>query len=288
MLEEKGWGSSAAAANDPDALLAYETEKTWSLIEELTQDMDAFYVLRCGIDFHNLKAAIKLVYSGEHESENSARYFRSHGTVPVETIVNAARRHDFSELPEAMAQAGRQAYEALAHTASGQACDMVIDYAALVEMQAAAERAQSELLTLYARLTADVANIKAAVRASRMKRDRSFLERAIVPVGSLNREELISAAQQGEQAIYEYLDGTDYAGAAQAAKMSVPAFERWCDNLLMERVRPQRYRYSGIDPLAAFVIGRENEIAMVRLVLSVKINKLDDAVARERLRDMYV
>lgn len=288
LLAEKGWGSPTLPPNDADALLEYESEKTWGLISELTDDLDAFYVLRSAIDYHNLKAAIKLVYSGEDETAELAGYFRSHGTVPVEVLMKAARQHDFSELPSAMAQAGKEAYELLLHTASGQACDMAIDTAALVAMQEAANASESELLMLYARLTADMANIKAAVRSARMKRERSFLERAIAPAGSLDRAALIEAAQQGEQAIYDILAGTDYAGAAQAARSSISAFELWCDNLLMEKVRPQKYQYSGIDPLAAFVIGRENEIAMVRLVLSVKINKLSDAVARERLRDMYV
>ena len=42
-------------------------------------------------------------------------------------------------------------------------------------------------------------------------------------------------------AICEYLEGTAYAGGAEALRESPSAFERWCDNQLMEAIKPQKY-----------------------------------------------
>ena len=44
----------------------------------------------------------------------------------------------------------------------------------------------------------------------------------------------------------------------------------------------------GIAPLAAYILARENEIKMVRIILSGKLNGFPDEFIRERLRDMYV
>lgn len=287
LLSDKGRGSSEIPAGDADALIEREREKTWAFIEELAGGLAPFHVFRYSNDFHNLKAAIKLVYSGL-DAGDTARYFLGYGTVEPARILEAARKHEFSELPPAMAQAGQKAYEALAHTGNGQSCDMIIDYAALLAIAQAGEESGSEVLRQYSRLTVDVANIKAAVRSCRMGKQREFLQRAIVPAGSLNSQRLIAAAEQGLDEIYAYLERTDYSQTVQVLRKSMASFESWCDSRLMEHIRPQRYRYSSLEPLAAYILGRENEIAMVRLILSAKINQLSEELLRERLRELYV
>ncbi|MEG1145790.1 MAG: V-type ATPase subunit, partial [Clostridium sp.] len=66
------------------------------------------------------------------------------------------------------------------------------------------------------------------------------------------------------------------------------SFERWCDNLIMNRIKPQKYNSFTVSPLAAYILARENEIKCVRILLSGKLNNLPDNSLRERLREMYV
>lgn len=287
LLADKGWGAPETPPNDADALLGAEKEKTWGLIEELSGELTQFNVFRYGNDFHNLKAAIKLAYSANEEKDQS-RYFQGHGTVDLDVLKKAANEHNFTDLPPAMAAAGRQAYEALAHTGNGQACDIAIDRATLIAIDEAGKKSESELLRHYAQLLVDSANIKAAVRCCLMKKPLDFIEQAIAPAGTLDTKELMKAATQDLEAIYARLRNTDYSGAVEALQVSVASFERWCDNQMMEMIRPQRYNYFSIEPLAAFILGRENEIGVVRLILSAKINNLSDQALRERLREMYV
>ena len=287
MLSDKGWGGPEVPENNPDALIAAEMEKTWSLVEELAGDISQFNVFKYANDFHNLKAAIKLAYSASTATDTD-RYFQGHGTVPLEMIVKAADEHDFSLLPPALAKAGREAYEALAHTGNGQACDMAIDRVALVAIYKAGTSSQSELLGKYARLLVDSANIKAAVRCCLMKKPMEFVERAIAPAGTLDTKALAKAATEDLEAVYARLRYTDYEDAVETLQVSLAAFECWCDNQLIEMIKPQRFNYFTIEPIAAFILGRENEIRMVRLVLSAKINNLGAEALRERLRDMYV
>lgn len=287
LLAEKNWGSSEAATNSSDALIAYETKKTWDFIAELAGDITPFNVFRYANDYHNLKAAIKLAYTGEKDA-NPEDYFLPFGTVETDKILAAAKEHDFSTLPEEMAETGRKAYEVLAHTGNGQGCDMVIDRASLIAVDKAGKSSESALLKRYAELTCDCANIRSAVRCCQMRKPQDFIERAIAPAGTLNTEALVLAASQNPEAIYEYLASTSYSGAVEALKTSTAAFERWCDDEMMDMIRPQRNNYFTIEPLAAFILARENEIRMVRLVLSAKTNGIGNDVLRERLRKMYV
>ncbi|MCQ4838177.1 V-type ATPase subunit, partial [[Clostridium] symbiosum] len=68
-------------------------------------------------------------------------------------------------------------------------------------------------------------------------------------------------------AICEYLEGTAYAGGAEALRESPSAFERWCDNQLMEAIKPQKYNPFSAGPLVAYVLARENENNSDRLNL---------------------
>lgn len=287
MLQDKGWGAPDLPPNDADALVAFEMTRTWNLMAELLEDLTPFNVFRISNDYHNLKAAIKLAYSADDEAE-TGRYFLPHGTVPLEDIVKAADEHDFAALPPGMAEAGRAAYEALAHTGVGQSCDLVIDRAALIAIAEAGKHSESALLRRYAQLTVDSANIKTAVRCCAMGKSRDFAAAALAPAGTLDSEKLADAAAEGMEALYAYLAGTPYAGAVAELQVSLAAFERWCDNEMMELIKPQRYNYFSIEPLAAFILGRENEIKMVRLILSAKQNNLGGEALRERLRETYV
>ena len=288
LLADKGWGTAETPAGDIDALIEAETRKIWDLVEELAGDVAPFNVFRYASDFHNLKAAIKLAYTGNDEAEQ-AHYFLPFGTVEIDKIKKAANERDFSALPSNMAEAGRRAHEVLYQTGNGQLCDMAIDCAALAAIDEAGKSTDSALLRRYAEITVDSANIKAAVRCSRMHKSRDFVEKAIAPAGTLDYKALVDAAATGDdEALLHYLGTTPYAGVVGALQESVASFERWCDNEMIRMIRPQKNNYFTIEPLAAFILGRENEIRMVRLILSVKTNRLSDDVLRERLRETYV
>ena len=282
LLREKNWGDSDA--EDAGAILAAEREKTWQLIGELVKDLSVFDVFLYANDYHNLKAAIK---EARMDSEYPGIYI-DQGTVDVKRIREAVRTRDFAALPKAMAEPAKEAYEVLLQTGDGQLCDIIIDKAALDAICAAGKSSGNEFLELYAELTVAAADIKTAVRASRTGKDRAFLEQALAPCGSINVARLAQAAIEGVDSIGSYLETTAYADAVEELRRSPSAFERWCDNLLIRKIKPQQYSAFGLGPLAAYILARENEIKSVRIVLSGKLNHLPEESIRERIREMYV
>ena len=75
---------------------------------------------------------------------------------------------------------------------------------------------------------------------------------------------------------------------AEALAESPSAFERWCDNKIIQTIKPQKYNPFSVEPLVAYVLARENEIKTVRIILSAKANNLPEDSIRERVREMYV
>jgi V/A-type H+-transporting ATPase subunit C len=282
VLADKGWGRTGD--ENADQILSAEHDKTWSLISELVEDMSVFNTFLYGNDFHNLKAAIKQVYTS---SEFDHIYIR-HGTITPEAVISAVREHNFGMLPEHMQSCAEEAYQVQMHTGDSGLCDVIIDRAALETMLQKGKATKNELFAAYTELRAAAANINIAIRSSRTGKKRAFLERAVASCDSLDKQELIEAALNGTEAIYEYLSSTVYEDAVAALRESSSAFERWCDNLIIRHIQPQLYNPFTISPLAAYILARENEIKTVRIVLSGKRNNIPDHSIRERLREMYV
>lgn len=282
LLREKGWGESGHET--AEEMLAVERIKTWDLIGELVEDMSIFDTFLYANDFHNLKAAIKEAY----RNEEVPNIYISHGTISSEVISGAVKEHDFTALPDYMRECAEKAYEVQFRTGDGQLCDVIIDRAALETILQKAKASENELLQEYAQLKVVTANINIAIRSLKTGKSKEFLERALVECETINKEELIEAVLNGEEEIYRYLSTTVYAEAVEAIKQSPTAFERWCDNLMINRIKPQKYNSFTVSPLAAYILARENEIKTVRILLSGKLNDIPETSIRERLREMYV
>jgi V/A-type H+-transporting ATPase subunit C len=282
LLADKGWGRTGD--ENAEQILSVERDKTWSLIAELVEDMSVFNTFLYGNDFHNLKAAIKQVYTNTKDEG----IYINQGTISPELIIQAVKEHNFNLLAEHMRSCAEEAYQIQMHTGDSGLCDVIIDKAALETTLQKGKATGNELFAKYSELKVVVADINIAIRSCKTHKDRAFMERAIAECDTLNKSELIEAAMNGIEAIYGYLSNTMYDDAVAALKESSSSFERWSDNLIVRHIRPQLYNPFTISPLAAYIIARENEIKTVRIVLSGKRNDISDNSIRERLREMYV
>ena len=165
---------------------------------------------------------------------------------------------------------------------------MIIDKAALTVIHQAGEEAKDAIIRDYAESTVAVADIKIAVRSQKTAKSLEFMKRAMAECGSINVDRLAKAALGGMDTIREYLSETVYAEGADALAESPSAFERWCDNRIIQTISPQKYEAFTIGPVVAYVLARQNEIKTVRIILSGKLNNLPDDSIRERVREMYV
>ena len=234
--------------------------------------------------FHNLKAAVKAACVKEVPRD----IFYEDTEVSGQEMLDIIREKDFGRLPAGMSQAAQQACDALLHAGDGQLCDIIIDRAALDAIYKAGMESEDEIIRDYARSVVAVADIKIAVRAQKTAKSIEFMKQAMAECGSISVDQLAKAALSGPEAIRDYLLGTEYAGGAEALSESMSAFERWCDNRIIQTISPQKYKAFTIGPVVAYVLARQNEIKTVRIVLSGKRSELPEGAIRERVREMYV
>lgn len=282
LLADKGWGKNGDES--AEELLVIERNKTWELMRELVEDMKVFDTFLYGNDYHNLKASIKQVY----KNEDIPNIYINQGTIPSEIIYKASKEHDFSLLPDYMREVAEEAYEVMMHTGDSQLCDVIIDKASLETLYKKGKETNNDLLEKYAELKVAASDINIAIRGLKTGKNKEFFLRSLANCDTLDKSRLIEAALEDKDAIYSYLSTTVYADAIDTIKDSQAAFEKWCDNLIIRFIKPQKYNPFTISPLAAYILARENEIKSVRIVLSGKLNDLPEESIRERLREMYV
>ena len=283
FLAERGWGDTDTSA-DGEKMLKREEEKIWQTVRELSIDKKKFEVLSYQKLFHNLKAAVKAACVKEVPRD----IFYEDTEVSGQEMLDIIREKDFGRLPTGMSQAAQQACDALLHAGDGQLCDIIIDRAALDAIYKAGMESEDEIIRDYARSVVAVADIKIAVRAQKTAKSIEFMKQAMAECGSISVDQLAKAALSGPEAIRDYLLGTEYAGGAEALSESMSAFERWCDNRIIQTISPQKYKAFTIGPVVAYVLARQNEIKTVRIVLSGKRSELPEGAIRERVREMYV
>ena len=281
---EKGSGDSDNASMDENDILRAETDKTWAAVAEMVNDMSVFDVIRLPDLYHNLKAAIKTVVA----VETPAHVFFDNSEIDGQKMLSIVSDKAWDRLPEHMRDCAREAWDCMAQAGDGQMCDAVIDRGTLLAIMQAAKKADDRLLRDYAETTVAVADIKIAVRSMKTGKNKDFMKRAMAECNTLDIDRLATAAVAGMEEIERYLADTAYAGGAEALSESASAFERWCDNRIIETIKPQKYNPFTVGPIVAYILARLNEIKTVRIILTCKLNRLPEEAIRERVREMYV
>ena len=283
MLQEKGWGGSDIPL-DAEAMLACERQKAWCAVRDLVKEDPAVLdVLSLPDQFHNLKAAVKQICTGQHCEE----MFIPDCAIDGADMLEWLSRKEYDAFPANMRAAAQEAYETLLHTGDGQLCDVIVDRAALAAIWAAGQAASDEMIRDYAESTVAIANIRIAARCLKTGKSREFMLRAMAPCGAFTPEAMATAVLGGMQSFCEFLTGVGYGEAGQALQQSASGFECWCDNRMMDTIEPQKRNPFTVGPLVAYLLGRENEIKTVRIILTGKRNSLPEEQIRERVRKMY-
>ena len=282
-LTEKGYGIKDNYRSFEE-LEKDETEKMWELINELIPDKTPFETLLRQIDFHNLKAAIKSVFTAE-EAEG---YFLRGGIVEPQVILNAVKIKNYSELPEFLSETAVEATEKFAETGDGQECDIYIDRRCLETILSEGTASDISIIKDYAELFVALSDIKIAARGALTKKSKGFMQRALAECETLDVDTLAAAAGKSINDVYKYLEHTSYKEAAEKLSVSMSEFEKWTDNKIMDLIKSQKSNPFTVAPIFSYILAKQNELKAVQIILSGKKNNLPDELIRERIRDLYV
>lgn len=284
ILADNGWKAPEDGSTDFTEMLEHESQKTWQLITEAVPDINEVDALIISNDFHNLKAALKAMFS----NEASSIFFVTPSVVPAALIDEAVDAKHFELLPEYMQAPAEAAYDAVVRLKSGRRADIVLDVAALNTKLQMSKSSGSALLLEITQLNNAAVNIKTAVRCAKMGKDADFMHRAMCESEILENDELIEAALSGETELINYLSTSFVEGAAEQLEVGAVEFEKWCDDAVAEKVQRARFTAFSLDPIVAYYINKDTEIKNARIILSAKLNNIPAEIIRKRVRNVYV
>lgn len=148
-------------------------------------------------------------------------------------------------------------------------------------------------LTAFITKEIDMLNLRMAVRAKRLgisqeQANSLFLDGGQVVPASLREEYgknlsglALSCKGTGLQALAE--EGV----SSLANRKPLGAWEKSCDNALMEFIKKARYQALGPEPVFGYLYGRETEVKNLRVILTGKTSGIAPGEIVERLREPY-
>ena len=283
QLSEHGWGD-VENIQDYSKYLEKYREKSWKLLEEVLDDIHELDMFIIRNDMQNLKAALKCIISQQDPRD----LLVSPSVYDSDEIVNAVEERNLDSLPELMRDAAYEAYSVLTRTGNGQLADAIIDTKTLELIKKLGDESKSEMLSNCAECMCVTADIKVALRCANTGKSKEFVESSICKCDTLDKSSLVTATLEGKEELLSYISNTRYGKAVDMIEISTSAFEKWCDDLIMECVKPAKYKHFGIEPMAAYYLAKDAEIKTVRIIISAKLNDLPADIIRERVRALYV
>lgn len=238
-------------------------------VAALPEAMVRFFRLR--YDYANLKAVLKARLFGI----GLDGLLVDHGTISTSVFAG-----DLAGLPDSLAAVASDA----ATAADAASVDDLVDRAYFGELLATARRSGSRFLKSLARLSVDIANVKTLVRARLAGRDAQALDALLIEGGSVSIADLtvLAAVPLDElpNSVRRYpalrpLAGTTFTDPAQLD----PAL----DSLMAATLRQGRREAAGPEPVIAYVMGREAEVRVLRVLLLGTLTGIDYETLRTRL-----
>jgi V/A-type H+-transporting ATPase subunit C len=303
LLAEGDYGIALSEFSDPadfEKALEIEMKRTYALIDELSHDPDLTQIFRIRWDFHNLKVLLKASYLKDL-SPNTDDILVKFGTIPIEDIkltIEPEAEKKGNTLPDYLIIALEDARDKYDSSQNPQMIDIVIDNHLYNFIYARVADYVNPFLKGYFEAFADLNNIRNFIRVKILGGSIKILDAVLLPHGTLAKKLFL---QQYEETIENFvadmvesdLTRTPYVGlVAEAVRgweenHSLAEFEKLIDNYLINYIKPAKYIIFGVEPLIAYLLAKENEIKLIRIIMTGKINDLPIEIINERLRDTY-
>jgi len=292
---------------DFETALNIERESVYALIDELSLDPELTQIFRARWDFHNLKVLLKSSYLEESSAVGATRRVAStddalvsSGLVPIEDLRSVIEPEEGSHarmsvpLASSIENALEDAQAQYEESQNPQMIDIVIDNHLQSFLYQRAADYPNAFLRGYFETVADLANIKSFVRIKMLGENVRLLDAVLLPHGSLDKDMYMRQFDETVENFAATLTNTPYAELAAegirrwAEEHSLAVYERLSDNYLIDYIKPAKYIVFGVEPLIGYLLAKEHEMKLIRIIVIGKLNDLPVEAIKERLRDTYV
>lgn len=293
ILMDTDYAKSADGVNgvgDYELLLKNETARTFKAGSEmLGGDKRIIEILSLKYDYHNLKTMVKSKVSGRDMSD---LFIYSSDNKPDKIKLQFDSGH-FTDTKSEFVNALKDAEAKYTDTQDPQMVDVVMDRAYYRHLKAIAESIGIDLFSDFVSASIDFYNVSSMLRAVKMGKDTNFLKEILVDGGGISVNKLISLSREEFDRLAITLKSekigrslVDCIEDYKVSGCSLTVVDSMRDSYLSRLNSDSRFVAFGPEPIFAYLVAKEKEISVVRLILVGKLNKISSAKLRERLGDM--
>ncbi len=274
---------------DYEKILKREIERVFSLIRELSNDSEIVDILSLKYDYHNLKVLLKSRLSGK----DFTYLLMDAGTQKADKLKLKFDIKNYNDMPEEFILAIEEAEKDFAENKDSQKIDIIVDKYYYKNLLRIASKIDVPVITDYVEGLIDFQNLITLFRVKKQDRDMKFLENVIHTGGTIPKDKIIASLNDSPETIAnkfkkEKLGGYLTKGIESFSETGrLSELEKISDNYLMELNKDSKYVVFGPEPLFNYLVVKEREINAVRMIMVSKINNIDSAKIKERLRDTY-
>lgn len=233
---------------------------------------------RVRYDYANLEARLKAELLGVPVEDLLVGL----GTVPIEVVKGSA-----AQLPKFL----RDIYMSLSAedcAVSEEQITGVVDHALFEDLNTAAKSSKSRFLTGLAALMVDLANVKALLRARSKNWRAPDAEALLLDGGNTPLAELMKLYPVPITEIAELLSKRGPLKGVPADRIAdLGNYDVLADDLIVRYLKRARMVAAGPEPVIGYVMARQAEVMMLRMLLIGRLSGVPTEVLRRRLRERY-
>jgi len=292
ILQETEYASLMGIVKRPEdynLLLKEELNRVYSLMYSVSPDPAIVDIMSLKYDYHNIKVMLK----GRALDKDLSHMLIPVGTVDIEKLKAYMVTEDYRELKPSMRDAILKAYEVYQELKDPQKIDIIVDQYMYTDMLARAKETKNQFIIDYVVRSIDFSNIKSVIRLKKQEKDVKFLKQVILPGGAIAMDILIRAFEEPIENMAAKFASSKYGEIVKqgleeyikTGKLSL--LEKFSENYIMKNLKLAKYIAFGPEPIFAYIAAKETEIKVIRIIMVGKLNNVDTAVIRERVREVY-
>ena len=278
--------------NDYEEVLTKELARIYELILSLAPEPEVFASFRLKYDVHNMKVLLKERYF----HVKNANILSPLGNIPIEKIQEIFKAEDLlAAVPDNYRPYFQKIQQAMDNKLDPQVIDIQMDTMYYDLAIATAKKHKAKIVEEYFTKLIDINNIKTLLRVIKLKETIYFLQNMLIPGGEIPISFFLKANDEPLEKWVEllgfasgYRDVLEVAIQEYIATKKLTSFEAKADNQLLAKVRAEKYNPFGIESLLGYLLAKETEIKLIRIIMVGKTNQIAAAKIRERMREVYV
>lgn len=276
--------------NEYEGLLLNELISTYDYIKEVAPDPTLSTIFLLKYDVHNLK----VLFKSNILKQDNDHLLMDVGNISVSKLKEMFKEEDFRDLQPELQLGVKAVYESLETAPNPQEIDLILDRALYQAIFYKVHVIKNEFLGTYFQAQVDLINIKTFIRIKSMGYGRDYLTKVILRDGLISLAFYEQIFDDAISALPEKLQFTKYGSVVTegielySQSNNLTGFEKLADNYSLALAHVGKYVAFGLEPLVAYLLARETEIKIVRIIMVGKINYLSNEMIRERVRDVYV